>query len=66
MESSCDIANIATSQRNLLSEALKPQMFHLGDDIEKFILQCERFFELNGIPKTLRGLAVVALIDLKS
>jgi len=66
MESSCDIANNSTSQRNLLSEALKPQMFHLGDDIEKFILQCERFFELNGIPKTLRGLAVVALIDPKS
>jgi len=57
------MANMATTPRDMLVEALHPGIFEKGDDVEAFIIKAARFFDASGTNKTMRGLLVLGLIS---
>lgn len=58
------VTNMATTNsRDLLSEALHPGIFRRNDDVEKFLIKCNRYLDLVGIQKSIRGLVIIGLLD---
>jgi len=55
-------ANMATTPRDILIEALHPGTFQKDDDVEIFISKTNRYFDASGIQKTMRGVLVIGLI----
>ena len=65
MEANPDVnglmANMATTPRDMLVEALHLGIFEKGDDVEAFIIKSISFFDASGTNKTMRGLLVLGL-----
>jgi len=58
------VTNMATTNsRDLLSEALHPGIYRRNDDVEKFLIKCNRYLDLVGIQKSIRGLVIIGLLD---
>lgn len=55
--------NMSTRLPNLVLERIIPQQFRRNDDVEEFIVDCERFFTLGEIPEKSRAAMMMALID---
>ena len=62
-EADINLANMATTPRDMLIEALHPGIFTKGDDVEIFISRCTRYFEASGIHKSMRSILVIGLIN---
>lgn len=64
LDSEIAVTNMATTNsRDLLSEALHPGIFRRNDDLEKFLSKCNRYLDLVGIQKSIRGLVIIGLLD---
>lgn len=58
------LANMATTPNsNLIAEMLRPRIFKLGDNVEKFIKEAYRFFKASKVPKDLQEIVIVKMID---
>jgi len=58
-----DIANMATTSVDPLAERLLPKMLSRSDDVEKFIKQCQRYFDILAKPKKIREALIYAMIE---
>jgi hypothetical protein len=58
-----NLANMATTPRDMLIEALHPGIYTKDDDVEKFISKCTRYFDASGIQKSMRSLLVLGLLE---
>ena len=56
-------ANIATTPRDMLVEALHPGVFSRNEDLENFITKTTRYFDASGITKPMRSILVVGLLE---
>ena len=52
-------ANMATTPRDMLVEALHPGIFCRNEDLEDFIMKATRYFDASGITKPMRSILVV-------
>ena len=52
-----------TNSRDLLSEDLNSRIFRRNDDLEKFLIKCNRYLDIVGIQKSIRGLVIIGLLD---
>lgn len=51
------------STRDLLAQAVRPDLYRLGDDVEIFIERCLKYFKVTGLPKTFWQILVEGLIS---
>lgn len=55
--------NMAITHMDTILSRLVPEKYRRGDDIEQFIKNCNRYFDICKTTKTMRNLVVIALLD---
>jgi len=59
-----NLTNMSTNASlDLLKDAIHPGTYRRGNDIEKFIIKCTKYFDISGIKIGLRSVLVVAFVD---
>lgn len=53
----------ASATKDLLVQALRPKTYRKGDDVEKFIIECRKYFDAANVTKSTRELVIVGLLD---
>jgi len=63
MSTEVDQVNMVTTPVDPLAERLLPKMLNRSDDLETFIKQCQRYFDILAKPKKIREALIYAMIE---